>query len=138
MMASTTDSLAAIVTWLYAQVDWPSGVTIDGLELAAGWQPRKSVLVMPDGPGFDIDLPVISEIVTLWCYGATAEDGRIVADAMCGLIHRARGMAISLSAKTVYVGPGEILTGPAYVREPETLWHRWIVRARIRVSEIPA
>ena len=137
-MASTTDSLAAIVTWLYSQADWPSGVTIDGLELPAGWQPRKSVLVLPDGPGFDIDLPVISEIITLWCYGATAEHARAVADAMCGLIHRARGASVIVSAKTVYVGPGEILTGPTFAREPETLWQRWIVRARIRVSEIPA
>ncbi len=134
---ATTDSLGAIITWLAGRSGWPAGVALHGVELPAGWQPSSTALVLAEGGQRDLDIPVITPIVSIWCYGTTAETAADVANALAGLIHRAAVASITLGGKTVYVGPGEIITEPVYLREPETLWHRWIVRAAIRVSENP-
>lgn len=134
-MSKTTDSLAAVIAWLAGHPDWP--YTLHGLELPAGWQPSPTALALPDGGNRGLDLPVITPALSFWCYGRTPEEARDVADVLCGLVHRSGVMKVTLSAGEVYVGPGEVLTEPLYLREPETLWHRWIVRARVRVSETP-
>ncbi len=134
-MSKTTDSLAAVIAWLHPLL--PSGIALHGLELPAGWQPSPTALALPDGGGRGLDLPVITPAVSFWCYGRTPEEARDVADTVCGLVHRSAVMKITTGAGDVYVGPGEILTEPLYLREPETLWHRWIVRLRLRVSETP-
>lgn len=133
---ATTDSLAAITTWLYSRSGWPAGVALHAVELPAGWQPAKTVLLIPEGGMRNLDLPVINPIVAAWCYGATPEDGADVAHALAGLVHRASVTTVTLNTKTIYVGPGEIITEPFYMREPETLWPRWIVRMSVRVSEL--
>lgn len=134
-MSKTTDSLAAVIAWLAGHPDWP--YTLHGLELPAGWQPSPTALALPDGGNRGLDLPVIHQALAFWCYGRTAEEARDVADVICGLMHRSAVMKITTSMGDVYVGPGEVLTEPLYLREPETLWHRWIVRASVRVSEKP-
>lgn len=134
-MSKTTDSLAAVIAWLHPLL--PAGIALHGLELPAGWQPSKTALALPDGGNRGLDLPVIYQALAFWCYGRTAEEARDVADVLCGLLHRSAVMKITTSMGQVYVGPGEVLLEPTYLREPETLWHRWIVRARVRVSEQP-
>lgn len=136
-MTRTTDSLAAVIAWLAGHPDWPESVQLHGLELPAGWQPKETALLLPDGGSRGLDLPVIYEALSCWCYGATAEAGREVADTVCGLVHRSAVTKITVGAGEVYIGPGEVLLEPTYLREPETLWHRWIVRASVRVSETP-
>lgn len=134
---ATTDSLAAVITWLAGHSGWPSGTALHGVELPAGWQASKTVLVLTDGGSRNLDVPVIYPAFSIWCYGTTPEEAGAIAHAICGIVHRSAVTAKTVSAKTVYVGPGEILTEPVFVREPETLWPRWIVRALIRVSENP-
>jgi hypothetical protein len=135
-MSKTTDSLAALITYLDG-IGLRANIDLHGAELPAGWKPRKAVLILPDGGPIDLDLPVIDEVFSLWCYGVTAEEARVVADDLCGVLHRMAVSAVTLAGKKVYVGPGEIVAGPMYFREPETLWQRWIIRARVRVSETP-
>ena len=134
-MSKTTDSLAAVIAWLHPLL--PQGTALHGLELPAGWQPSPTALALPDGGGRALDLPVIHQALAFWCYGRTAEEARDVADTLCGLLHRSAVMKITTSMGDVYVGPGEVLTEPLYLREPDTLCHRWIVRASVRVSETP-
>lgn len=142
-MAATTDTLEAVTKWLYNHDDWPAGVNIVGLELPADWrpangqQPGKTALLMPDPGTRSLDLPEIRPVFAAWCYGPTSHEAKAVADEICGIVHRSGVDIVTVTAGDVYLGPNEIISEPIYIREPETMWHRWVVRMLVRVSENP-
>lgn len=142
-MAATTDTLEAVVTWLYNHDDWPAGAGVFGLELPDDWRPangqhpNQSAVIMPDSGTRSLDLPEIRSIFAAWCYGPTSHEAKSVADEICGIVHRSGVTNVTIDDGDVHLGPNEIVSEPIYIREPETMWHRWIVRMLIRVSESP-
>lgn len=130
-----TDTLAAMVAYIYNHASWSASYQVHGVELPPGWQLTQALLILPDGGPARLDIPVTQEQYTFWCYGLTPAAAREVADKLTTVLHRANAKRVTLTGGTAIMPVAERTNGPMYLREPDTEWPRWVCGYSVVWSE---
>jgi hypothetical protein len=135
-LPARSSTLYAMIAYLHGALS-PSGVQVHGLELPAGWTLRKAALVLPDGGGANVSLPMVEERFTVHSYGAVQSDAIAVDLLVFGALHRAahaKQVAVS-GVGMFYIPTAWRAMGPIYARDPGTEWPRVTSAYMVTISE---